>query len=117
MLGLQIWISTVFRVVRQFLTSVCDILRISRKRSFFYPRRHPQLGARAVQDLKFWRRFVRKAPEASFDYLLNRLPVNKGYMSCDASTTWGMAGAFHLLAPTKDFPAFAGLFWQISWEE
>ena len=35
MLGLQIWISTVLRVVRQFLTSVCDILRISRKSSFF----------------------------------------------------------------------------------
>ena len=27
MLGLQIWISTVFRIARQFLTSLCDVLR------------------------------------------------------------------------------------------
>ena len=29
MLGLQIWISTVFRIARQFLTSACELLRIS----------------------------------------------------------------------------------------
>ena len=117
MLGLQIWICTVFRVARQFLTSACDILKISVKFTFFYTRRHPALVARAIRDLWFWRRFVCSSTEASFNYLLNRLPINDGYMSCDASTTWGMAGAFHLLAPTKDFPAFDGLFWQISWEE
>ena len=39
-LGLQIWISTVFRVMRQFLTSTCDILRISRLNTYFYPRKH-----------------------------------------------------------------------------
>ena len=27
MLGLQIWISTVFKIARQFLTSICDLLR------------------------------------------------------------------------------------------
>ena len=117
MLGLQIWICTVFRVARQFLTSVCDILKISVKFSFFYTRRHPALVARAIQDLGFWRRFVCSSTEASFNYLLNRLPINDGYMSCDASTSWGMGGAFHFVTPSKDFPAFRGLFWQISWDE
>ena len=53
MLGLQIWISIVFRVARQFLTSICDILKISKERPHFYPRKHPQLVARAVRDLAF----------------------------------------------------------------
>ena len=39
MLGLQIWISTIFRVARQFLTSICDILRTAGQRYFFYPRK------------------------------------------------------------------------------
>ena len=66
MLGLQIWSSTVFRVARQFLTSVCDILKISARFSFFYPRRHPALVARSIQDLGFWRRFVCSSTEAEF---------------------------------------------------
>ena len=33
-LGLQIWVSTVFRVARQFLTSTCDILRKCSQRKF-----------------------------------------------------------------------------------
>ena len=53
MLGLQIWISVVFRVARQFLTSICDILKVSGTRQHFCPRKHPQLVARAVQDLAF----------------------------------------------------------------
>ena len=53
MLGLQIWISIVFRVARQFLTSICDILKMSKARQHFYPRQHPQLVARAVKDLAF----------------------------------------------------------------
>ena len=53
MLGLQIWISTIFRVARQFLTSICDILRVAGGQQFFYPRKHQQLLARAVRDLAF----------------------------------------------------------------
>ena len=53
MLGLQIWISTVFRVARQFLTSICDILKITGAHGYFYPRKHPQLVARTVRDLAF----------------------------------------------------------------
>ena len=39
-LGLQIWVSTVFRVARQFLTSTCEIIRVCTRRgfSFFFPR-------------------------------------------------------------------------------
>ena len=37
MLGLQIWISTVFREARQFLMSSCDSLRISLRGTHFYP--------------------------------------------------------------------------------
>ena len=53
LLGLQIWISTVFRVTRQFLTSICDILRIAGRQKFFYPRQKRDLARRAVFDLKF----------------------------------------------------------------
>ena len=53
MLGLQIWISTVFRAARQFLRSVCDILRITGQKRFFYPRKQPQLVKRLLFDLKF----------------------------------------------------------------
>ena len=53
MLGLQVWISTIFRVARQFLTSICDILRVAGGQQFFYPRKHQQLLARAVRDLAF----------------------------------------------------------------
>ena len=53
MLGLQIWISTVFRVVRQFLTSTCDLLRLVGAQTYFYPRKHTGLTSRIVFDLKF----------------------------------------------------------------
>ena len=58
MLGLQIWISTVFKVARQFLTSICDLLRTTGTRPYIYPRQHKTLIARVIFDLKFWRRFV-----------------------------------------------------------
>ena len=70
MLGLQIWISTVFTVARQFLTSICDLLRISINSHFFYPRRHRSLSNRIIFDLKFWRRFVASDPVMSFNAIL-----------------------------------------------
>ena len=37
MLGLQIWISTVFRIARQFLTSICDAIRaLGQGQKYFY---------------------------------------------------------------------------------
>ena len=59
MLGLQIWISTVFRVARQFLTSICDAIRGAlgdqpqRHKRYFYPRKHRKLVERILFDLKF----------------------------------------------------------------
>ena len=58
MLGLQIWISTVFRVTRQFLTSTCDALKLLqsrefRHRKFFFPRKNRALVRRLIFDLKF----------------------------------------------------------------
>ena len=53
LLGLQIWISTIFRVTRQFLTSICDILRRAGRLRFFYPRKERDLARRAVFDMKF----------------------------------------------------------------
>ena len=114
MLGLQIWISTVFRVARQFLTSLCDILRKTSGHSYFYPRKHPALVARVIHDLKFWRRFVQSPTAADFDYLLNRLPANKERLSCDASSSFGMAGVIHFHGVRKGFEGLSGLFWQIS---
>ena len=87
LLGLQIWISTVFRVARQFLTSTCDILRIAQNSSHFCPRKHQELTKRAVFDISFWRRFVNSDPELSFTYFLSRLPVNNSVLSIDASST------------------------------
>ena len=105
MLGLQVWIGTVFRVARQYLTSACDLLRATQEGEFYYPRRHKQLTARLVYDLKFWRRFVRKAPAANFDYLLSRLPVNASTLGSDAATSFGMAG---ILRFRKEHPRFRG---------
>ena len=114
MLGLQIWISTVFRVARQFLTSMCDILKITGKIGFFYPRKHPQLVGRAVRDLAFWRRFVMGTAEAGFNYLLDRLPVNRHRLSSNASTSFGMSGVlrFAQIQTINNFKT-DGLFWQI----
>ena len=53
LLGLQIWISTVFRVARQFLTSTCDIIRIAGNSSYFHPRRHKKLTKRVIFDISF----------------------------------------------------------------
>ena len=117
MLGLQIWISTVFRVARQFLTSVCDILRITSGCCYFFPRKHQALVARAVQDLTFWRRFVSGTAAASFDYLLSRLPVNDNRLSSDACTSYGMAGVLLFGQPNSKFPGCQGLFWQMAWTD
>ena len=117
MLGVQIWVSTVFRVARQFLTSICDILKISEQRTFFYPRRHPGLVARAVRDLTFWRRFVSGTATAGFDYLLNRMPVNKHRMASDAATSFGMAGVIRFNVGAVINTHINGLFWQIKWKE
>ena len=117
MLGLQIWISTVFRVARQFLTSVCDILRVTSGCGYFYPRKHKALVSRAVQDLTFWRRFVSGTAAASFDFLLARLPVNDNELTSDACTSFGMAGVLHFGQPNSKFPGCQGLFWQMAWTD
>ena len=117
MLGLQIWIGTVFRVARQFLTSICDLLRITGNRTYFYPRKHPVLVSRVIADLSFWRRFVNSTPSVSFDFLLNKLPENKNLLSSDASTSYGMAGVLSFGTVYPAFAGFDGLFWQMSWQE
>ena len=55
MLGLMIWISTVFRVARQFFTSTCDVIRSSNiaGSEFLFPRKERALVMRFVFDLKF----------------------------------------------------------------
>ena len=70
MLGRQIWISKVFRIARQFLSSICDLLRTAGSRPYIYTRRHKALIARVIFDLKFWRRFVLSKPKAPFETLL-----------------------------------------------
>ena len=117
MLGLQIWISTVFTVARQFLTSICDLLRISINSHFFYPRRHRSLANRIIFDLKFWRRFVASDPEMSFNAILGRSPHNTHTLACDACTSWGMAGVITFGAEYSEYPKLHGLFWQMSWSE
>ena len=86
---------TVFRVTRQFLTSTCDVIRLTHSaalKKFFFPRKHPALTARLLFDLKFWRRFVKGSPQLSFDFILGKLPRNDSYLSSDASSLFGMAG-------------------------
>ena len=111
-LGLQIWISTVFRVTRQFLTSTCDILRVTRMKRYFYPRKHYDLVLRMIFDLKKCRRFIIQMPGASFSYVLGRLPWNDHYLSSDAAATYGMADVLHFSAEATRNKA--GNFWQIS---
>ena len=113
LLGLQIWISTIFRVARQFLTSICDVLRIAKGNRWFYPRKHKALATRVVQDLKFWQRLVSEPAKAEFNYILDRLPENSGMLSSDASTSFGMAGELHFAQPHQEYLGFAGLFWQV----
>ena len=114
MLGLQIWISTVVRVARQFLTSICDILRISGNKKFFYPRKQERLARRLVFDLKFWRRFVKAAPKMAFKYILGQLPNNSCMLASDASTSWGMAGVLTFCQKDRNKRDVDGLFWQFS---
>ena len=110
MLGLQIWISTVFSVARQFLTSICDMLKAAHgRRTYIYPRKHSVLVARVIRDLKFWRRLVSGAAKMSFSYLLNRLPVSNMRLSCDASATFGMAGVLHFQQPYEKYKGCDGL--------
>ena len=117
MLGLQIWISTVFRVARQFLTSICDLLREVGASIYFYPRRHRSLVARIIVDLKFWRRFVSCKPKSAFKFVLGHLPANGDKLASDASSGWGMAGVLIFGKNNPHYPGFGGLFWQITWTE
>ena len=110
MLGLQIWISTVFRVARQFLTSTCDLLRVVGSNVYFYPRRHTSLVARIVVDLKFWRLFVSCKPKSTFKYVLGNLPANSDKLASDASSSWGMAGVLVFGNYNPHYPGFGGLF-------
>ena len=93
MLGLQIWISTVFKVARQFLTSICDLLRNAGNKTYIYPRQHKSLISRVVFDLKFWRRFVKSNPTSPYDALLRRLPICYFMQIIPPLTTlWGYFG-------------------------
>ena len=118
LLGLQIWISSVFRVARQFLTSFCDILKAAHGRhTYFYPSKYPLLVTRAIRDLQFWRRLVSCSASMSFDYLLNRLPENNVILASDACTSFGMAGVLRFQHTNESYKGFDGLFWQMTWEE
>ena len=114
LLGLQIWIGTVFPFARQYLTSICDLLRIADGRKFFHPRRHKLLTPRIIYDLKFWRRFVSTSPSAKFDYLLGQMRVNDITLGSDASTSFGMAGVLIFGKVNPKYKEFDGLFWQLS---
>ena len=103
--------------VTEFLTSTSDILRIAGSCSYFLPRRHKSLVARAIYDLKFWRRFMTSSPTMSFDFILCRLPVNPHRMASDASTSVGMAGVLRFGKPCRLYPGVEGLFWQLAWDE
>ena len=110
MLGLQIWIGTVFRLARQYLTSACDMLRITNERKYFYTRKHKALTARFIYDLKFWRRFITSSPSASFDFILSSMPVNDCTLGSDASTSVGMAGVLMFGKENSVHQGFDGLF-------
>ena len=112
MLGMQIWVSTVFRVTRQFITSICDVLRkcSSRGWRFFFPRKEKNLVARVLHDLKFWRRFVSHARQASMDFLLGNLPVNANTLFSDASSGYGMAGVIMFGGIDQEMNGVEGLF-------
>ena len=107
MLGLQIWMSTVFTVARQFLTSTCDILRVTGDGRFFYPRMHKPLVARIIFDLKFLLCFIAGNSRMSFEAILGLLPSNTDILACDACTSWGMAG---LITFGGGNPGLDGLF-------
>ena len=117
MLGLQIWICTVFRIARQFLTSACDVLRVAGKERFFYPRKHRELVKRVVFDFKFLRRFINNAPRMGFKNILGRLPESGVKLSSDASSKFGMGGLLLFKHRVGTNTGVQGLFWQYTWEE
>ena len=117
MLGLQIWISTVFALMRQFLTPTCDLLRVAQHSSCFFPRRYKDLVARVVFDLTHWRRFILKAPASKFNYVLSRLPESHHLLSSDASSSYGMAGIIQLSPEAGQQTGYDGFFWQITWNQ
>ena len=119
MLGLQIWISTVFRIARQFLTSICDAIRaLGPGQKYFYPRKNRALVIRILFDLKFWQRFVKSAPKTGFNYLLGRLPQNNCLLFSDAASLFGMGGVIMFGKEEKSkLGGIDGLFWQLTWHE
>ena len=116
MLGLMIWVSTVFRVTRQFITSACDIIRVAYNSGtkFFFPRKEQALVARFLFDLKFWKRFVSNYPKSSFVFLLGLLPANRNQLFSDACTSYGMAGVLMVKGDDRRELGVEGLFWQLS---
>ena len=116
MLGLQIWIRTVFRVTRWFLTSMCDAMRealggqLQRHKRYFYPRKHRKLVTRILFDLKFYWRFVLSVPETCFDFLLARLPRNGCKIFCNASSLFGMSGVLVFDEGEERVESIDGLF-------
>ena len=117
-LDLQIWISTVFRVLRQFLTTTCDALRVSQARTFFYPRsrKHREFVIRLVFDLKYRHRINTKMAGASINFFWGRLLINEHWLSSGASGSFGMAGILHFGCEHCGYKGFAGLFWQLPWK-
>ena len=118
-MGLQIWISTIFRIARQFLTSTCDLLRAAGTGRYIYTAQVQSLIPRVIFDLKFWRRFVMSEPSAPFTIILGQSPRNDHWVSCDAATSWGMAGVFWFpnRGSCPNTCKTQGLFWQVSWVE
>ena len=116
-MGLQIWISTIFRVTRQFLTSTCDLLKAAGTGPYIHTRQVQSIIPRVVFDLKFWRRFVLSEPSAPFNSILGELPKSGHMLSSDAATSWGMAGVLRFDESDAPISEFQGLFWQISWVE
>ena len=111
-LGLQIWVSTVFQVSRQFLTSTCDILRklLPLQLKYFYPRKEPALLTWFIADLQFWRRFTVASPQCSFKFLLGLMPFNPNELFSDACTSYGMAGVLRFGPTRRREQGIDGLF-------
>ena len=104
-------------MARQFLTSICDILRITGHKKYLYPRKHQQLSKRVVRDLKFWRRFITPSSKMGFKYILGVLPANNIKLASDACTSYGMAGVLTFDQHIGHKSGVDGLFWQINWVE
>ena len=93
------------------------MLRVSQHSSYFFPRRHKNLVARVVFDLRHWRRFILKAPAAKFNYVLSRLPESHHLLSSDASSSYGMAGIIQVSPEARQQTGYDGFFWQITWNQ